>query len=236
MQSLVGEKFSGLFISTLYFIIPILLFSRKSVFHFLFRFKKTIIFSSFIVFLLILSSYASIRSAGTSDALDALSTRILLQGQMWWAVDSVSDLGNLKNLAIIIHHYFGFGTEYEGQGMYYLMQQISPPEVFERYKNAGITFTMASPVNNIYFFGYYLSVIPVSIIGIFCGLSFWMLYRSFVVKDYILLFVAMKFYFMMFRVATMGDTGYLYSYKTVVYLLVIIFYCLMSGFKKRTFQ
>lgn len=229
-QVLVGEKFSGLFISLLLFCIPVFVATGANLAALAYRYKKILIIIAFAFPILILTSYTAI--SGSSSAVTAMSIRLLLQGQMWWGVDSISSIYETRSLDIIVSKYLGYGSEYVNQGMYFLMEKISPSSVFEQYSEAGVTFTMAAPVNNIYFFGFALSILPTVFIGMLSGVAFWFLYRTIVIQDYLLLLISMKFYFLTIRVATMGDVGYLFSLKTVAYLFIIVLYILMSKFKK----
>ncbi|WP_337049721.1 DUF6418 domain-containing protein [Serratia fonticola] len=229
-QVLVGEKFSGLFISLLLFCIPIFVATGANLAVLAYRYKKALLIVAFVFPILILTSYTAI--SGGASALTAMSIRLLLQGQMWWGVDSISSIYEPQSLDIIVSKYLGYGSEYVNQGMYFLMEKISPSSVFEQYSEAGVTFTMAAPVNNIYFFGFALSILPTVFIGMLSGVAFWFLYRTIVIQDYLLLLISMKFYFLTIRVATMGDVGYLFSLKTIAYLFIIVLYILMSKFKK----
>ncbi|WP_152529924.1 DUF6418 domain-containing protein [Serratia fonticola] len=231
-QFIVGEKFTGLYLSLIFFFIPIVLIngtnlwdkltSKKIIFSFLAA-AALLIFSAFI-------SYASLSSG--VDATAKLVDRVVLQAQMWWAVDFFSP-GHVATFDNIISHFFGFGVKENEMGIRYLMKMISPGDVYTIFMNRGITFTNGSPANLIFFFGYPLCLIPAAFLGVILGLTFRVLYEAIRSTDLILSVVAIKLFYVMIRVITMGDVDQLFDIKTILCIIIFICYSLLSALIER---
>ena len=224
-QVLVGEKLTGLYISVIFFVIPVVVNNRISVLRFLFHPKSLMIISMGMIalFLIVLASYNSLAGRGTG--LDLFLNRLVLQSQMWWAVDNISNQ-NL-NINEAISHMLGFMSSSDvDTGIYYLMSKIADPVTFYWFYDKGITFTMASPVNFLYFFGPYWSYLFIVPLGVLLGFSIHMLLRSIELMDLVLLFFTLKLFYIMIRVVTMGEVHLIFDYKFAIILLVLLFYML----------
>lgn len=219
-QYLVGEKATGLYASLLMFIIP--LFISRRIYLGSVIFKPLFIATSLIViallFFAIYLSYAAM--GGESNAISMLLNRLVLQAQMWWTVDSISNSGvpftELKNAI------FGGG---EGiSGIQYLMREVADPVTFSWFEDKGVNWTMASPANLTYLFGYGVAFIPAATIGILFGVSSHIVVRAIECRDVILIFLSIKLYNAVWQAATMGNIDSLFSLKVYFVLLVAIFY------------
>lgn len=226
-QFLVGEKFTGLYISTLLFMIPVFIYRRYDIWSVIKspRFVAIAVTFSSILVVTALLSYVAI--AGSDSAVSLLAGRVVLQAQMWWAVDNYSS-GYPVSFNEIWQSFLGFGANEEQSGIRYLMGIIAPAYVYQWFLERGITFTMGSPVNLIYFFGYPLAVIPAAALGAVLAFSFKMLRDSIVVRDVILTFLAVKFFYTMIRAITMGDVFQLTTPKIMVYVVAFIGYSILS--------
>ncbi|PWW11551.1 DUF6418 domain-containing protein [Mangrovibacter plantisponsor] len=226
-QYIVGEKFTGLFLSLVFFITPIVLINNINIGKKIFNIKAFLIIS--ILFsLLIYSAYLSYYSiSGSSDAFNRLLNRVVLQAQMWWAVDWHSS-GNMVSSTDILVHLFGFGASDESKGIRYLMSIIAPSDVFSIFMMRGVTFTMGGPVNLIYFFGFPLSIIAGVALGSYSGLIMRIIVDSIKTGDLILSLISIKLLYVLVRVITMGDFYQLFEIKTILCVIIFIIYSLMS--------
>lgn len=232
-QVLVGEKLTGLYISVIFFLIPVVINRNISIIRLLLHPKSILISCVGIVsvFFIILASYNSL--AGKGEGLALFLNRLVLQSQMWWAVDNIS--GQSINLNEILVHMLGFSASSdEDTGIYYLMSRIADPATFYWFYDKGITFTMASPVNYIYFFGSfwcYIAILPLSLI---LGFTIHILVKSIELNDLILIFFALKLFYILIRVVTMGEVHLIFDYKFLIILALLLFYMLQV--RRRNFS
>jgi len=228
-QLLVGEKFTGIFQGFIFFLLPIFLIRGYNFYKAIFNFKSILIAAVVFGLLmgLVLKSYLSINGQ-SGAALLSLATRLSAQSQMWWAIDQLSTTG-FNYSTNLITDYAGIGVDTNETGIFYLMSLIMPQHLFTVYKDAKIALTMAYPVTNIYFFGQYLSILPTVIIGAVCGFAFWFLCYSIKIKDYILIFLSFKIYYITIQILLMGGVYLLFSEK---FYLTIIFSLIYASFSK----
>jgi hypothetical protein len=227
-QFIVGEKFTGLYLSLIFFFMPILIIRRIDLWSKITS-KGVILSSVIIATLLAFSAFVSYASiTGSVDATAKLIDRVVLQAQMWWALDYFST-DKVASFSDIITHFVGFGGKESEIGISYLMKMISPSNVYGAFMDKGITFTMGSPANLIYFFSFPLCLIPAGLLGSILGLSLRMLYESIQSADLILSVVAIKIFYVMIRVITMGDIDQLFDIKTILCIIIFILYSLFSA-------
>lgn len=226
-QYFTGEKFTGLFLSTIFFFVPLVVVRQINLWRILFN-PKTIAMMLIGSGLLMITAFLSYLAISGSDASERLLNRFVLQAQMWWAVDYYSS-GGFSGLDNILTHMLGFGAENNYQGIKYLMSIVAPADVYNIFMDRGITFTMAGPVNLIYFFGFPLCLLPAIIIGWITGLSFRVVIESIKVGDMILCLLSIKLYYVMIRVLTMADVHQLFEMKTIACIFVFISYCIVSA-------
>ncbi|HAS1239162.1 TPA: hypothetical protein I3998_003144 [Enterobacter cloacae] len=224
-QVLVGEKLTGLYISVIFFVIPIVVNRNLSVLRLLLHPKSILIIcvGCVLLFFIILASYNSL--AGKGSGLDLFLNRLVLQSQMWWAVDNISN--QQISLSNVLTHMLGFSSSSdEDTGIYYLMSRIADPATFYWFYDKGITFTMASPVNFIYFFGPYWCYIAILPLAAILGFTIHVLVKSIELNDIILIFFTLKLFYIIIRVVTMGEVHLIFGYKFVIILLLLLFYML----------
>lgn len=228
-QVLVGEKFTGVFSAIVFFITPYFVIHSQ-------KFKilsaKNIFISVVVIIVfsaIIYSSYAAI--VGKGNAAESFVSRIILQSQMWWTVDNISD--GMKPFSEIMYSFFGTAEEERYKGIFYLMSHITSPAVFEGYYNKGINFTMASPVNLIYFFGYALSILIAIPIGFFCGVMYGMFRIAVMNYDYWIILLFIKIHYTIVRILTMGEMYAFTDVKFMMLCLVAVLYSLFVCLMKR---
>lgn len=228
-QILVGEKFTGVFSAIVFFNTPYFIIhsSKFNVFS-----TKNIVITLVITFIFsiaIYNSYAAI--VGQKNATESFLSRIILQSQMWWAVDNIS--GEIKDYSELIRSFFGTASEDRYRGIFYLMSQITPPNIFEGYYEKGINFTMASPVNFIYFFGYPLSLLVALPVGFICGVLYGMFRIAVMNYDYWIILLFIKIHYTIVRILTMGETYALTDPKFIILCFIALVYTLFVCLMKR---
>lgn len=229
-QMLVGEKFTGIFSSLVFFITP----------YFIIHFYKFKIFSLKNIFvalialllfsIVIYASYAAI--VGQGNAMASFISRIILQSQMWWSVDHVSV--GVKSISEIFQSFLGLSDNDGQKGIFYLMSKITSSAIFEGYFDKRINFTMASPVNFIYFFGYALSLFIVIPVGIVCGIMYG-IFRMIVLNyDFWIVLVFIKIHYTIVRIFTMGEMYAFTDLKFILLCIIALMYAiLICCLKKR---
>lgn len=224
-QILVGEKLTGLYISVIFFLIPVVINRNISMIKLLLHPKSIflICIGGVILFFIILASYNSL--AGKGDGLDLFLNRLVLQSQMWWAVDNISN--QHIHLADVLTHMLGFSAySDEDTGIYYLMSRIADPITFYWFYDKGITFTMASPVNFIYYFGPYWCYAAILPLAAILGFAIHVLVKSIELNDLILMFFTLKLFYILIRVVTMGEVHLIFDYKFLIIMMMLVFYML----------
>jgi hypothetical protein len=227
MQFIGGEKFTGPSLSILFFMIPIMYYSRNDLITMLFK-PKIFIFVLIVLIIFILSTYLSYAAiyGNPSDGIRYLLERIALQAQVWWAIDSVTDTVNPDlSLMWLLRNAFGVGSNDNIYGMYYLMQQITPPDVFSRFLENGVRFTMGAPANYNFFFGSALGPIVAIIFGFVAGFGTWLMRNAIIMRDLLFAFIVIKYYYFIIQISIMSDWYYFFSAKFTIFTIFIIFYC-----------
>lgn len=214
-----GEKFSGLLILFFFYLLPFFCMSNR-------RLSTGFVVLASVVFLalagMILLNYYLIYG---SAFLDIFEARIVLQGQMLFALDAISSTGVTGGNSSLR----GFwGTDEGEEGIRYLMYQIAPLEVVDRYLEGGATFTSPFPANLNYFFGMYSSPIVVSIFSILVGTCGGVLYVALRGRAFLLSLVSLKAFFYIYLAVVMGETQALLDWKMAVYVAAVLFLVLIS--------
>lgn len=231
MQFIGGEKFTGPSLSILFFLIPVLYSLKQNIISVFLR-PQFFLLTLIVIAIFVLSTYLSYAAiyGNPSEGLRYLLERIALQAQVWWAVDSVSDTINPQlNLSWLLKNGFGVGLS-EGNmifGMYYLMQQITPSDVFSRFVENGVRFTMGAPVNYNYFFGTVLGPFAAILFGFVAGFGAWLMRNAIVMKDLFFAFIVVKYYYYIIQICIMSDWYYFFTAKFAIFTLFIVFYSLV---------
>lgn len=231
MQFIGGEKFTGPSLSILFFLIPILFYLQKDLISVISR-PKIMITILVVLSVFMFSSYLSYSAiyGDSAQGIRYLVERVALQAQVWWAVDSASEIINPQlSLAWLLRYGFGLGLN-EGNvnfGMYFLMQKITPSDVFLRFVDNGIRFTMGAPVNYNYFFGNVLGPIVAIFFGFWAGFGTWLLRNAILMKDLFYGFIVLKYYYFILQICIMSDWYYFLTAKFIVFTIFIAFYSLV---------
>ncbi len=236
IQFLGGEKFTGPFLSILFFFTPYLVMSKRNLLIRILTPRNLIILSlvffsfTYIIYLSYLAIYGN-NIAATKSFVE----RIALQSQVWWALDQHSELLN-SDLSFdwLATNFFGFGkdSEHDVFGMYYIMKVIAPDDVFQRFFSNSVRFTMGTPVNYNFFFGYLLAPVICIFGGLLMGFSAWVLRVAIDLNDLFYSFIAIKFYYLVILISTMSDVQYLISLKFNLFIVFIVVYgVLLQGIK-----
>ncbi len=228
-QVMVGEKFTGIFSSIVYFVTPYLIVHYRNIKLLSFKNVMVLCVITFVFLIVIYSSYAAI--VGERNAADSFISRIILQSQMWWTVDIIST-DSVKPYSEIVRSFFGIAEDDRYRGIFYLMSHVTPASVFEGFYDKKINFTMASLVNIIYFFGYDLSLLVAVPIGIFCGVMYGVFRIVVINYDYWIIIVFIKIHYTIVRVLTMGEmyafTDAKFMSLCIISLVYALFICLMK--------
>ncbi|AYH32752.1 DUF6418 domain-containing protein [Pectobacterium parmentieri] len=228
-----GDKFTGIFNSIVLFFIPVFILSKKILSEIIFDKKFMMLVGSLFFSLLVVTyfSYLFIYSGDGGKAIEMISVRLFLQAQMWWALDSVSNLFS-KDINIIWQNFFGFFNEPEQSGIYFLMKQVAPVNVFYTMFEEGVAFTMAYPSNLIYFFGISFSPLAALGCGIIIGVILSILYRTVVGGSAILLPMVTVLYYSVVQAFLMGNTSHFASVRFLLAFSLVLFFILISNSTK----
>lgn len=226
-QILVGDKFTGLYLSVIFFLIPVVLLDNINLWKKIFS-AKMMLYAALFLGILVTSSLVSYYAISHGfEAEDKFMNRVYLQAQMWWSVDYHST-GNVASLDSIIKHFFGFGADEKDTGIRYLMGIIASAKIYEIFMFRGVTFTMGSPVNFIYFFGFPLSILVSCFFGMILGSFFRVITESIKSKDVILAVLSVKLYYISISIFSMGDVNMLFDIKTIACFVIFLCYSLLS--------
>lgn len=225
-QFMMGEKFTGIIFGIVFFFGPFLIINKVRVSSLFSSFRFYILSGlfSFLVILFLFFSYSSIYG----DFLFAFMDRVALQAQMWWSIPNLasSDFSLLKN-------FFGIGsTSVTDQGIYFLMEKITPQDVFERYLERGVTFTMPFPSNFLYFFGFLGSFFPLLFSAFFVALINYVFVSAIRSKDFFLLVLSVKAYYLVMRAVLMADISLFFDYKVLLVFVALFLYFLFFHFSR----
>lgn len=222
-QYLVGEKATGMYSSFIMFIIPVFILKGIYMGDVILKPKVLLIGASLVAVIIVavLLSYAAM--GGRGEASEMLMNRVVLQSQMWWTVDQRAS-GGMQSIDSILTNMLGFGADKFETGIFYLMGSVSSSKTYLWFVDNGVNWTMASPVNLIYFFGFPLAAVPAAIVGAIFGFMAQVLYKAIICRDIILVFLAVKLYNAAWQVMTMGNGYSLFSPQVALAVLGIIIY------------
>ncbi|WP_155242715.1 DUF6418 domain-containing protein [Pectobacterium atrosepticum] len=228
-----GDKFTGIFNAVILFFIPIFILSEKKLGDILFN-KKFITIISFFIFSLMLLTYFSylfIYSGDSAKAIEMIAVRLFLQAQMWWAVDSVSNI-NPKDITVILQGFIGIFSDSDSSGIYFLMRQVAPASVFYTMLDEGVAFTMAYPPNLTYFFGSFFSIFFAIVCGVIMGGGLSILHKTIISGSAILLPMSTALYYGLVQAFLMGNISHLMSIRFLLALFVILIFTFISNSSK----
>lgn len=220
-----GERATGIFKALFFFSVPVLI---KNINYLkFFTFKKIVFFLLFLVtmFFILTMSYGELVSQ--EDAISKIEDRVVLQAQMWWALDLISSF-EPQNIKLILDKYFGFGGYARDIGTYFLMDLVADKELVDYRFETGATFTASGFFNNIFFFGYIVGTIVNFFWGFLLGLvsSFWI--KSISTINMVASFIAFKLYFKLLVIILDANTPNLFTIGTPVFFIICILFLKFS--------
>lgn len=227
---LVGDKFTSLINSSIFFLMPILLLSKRNLFEHL-SFKNILVIIACVIlvlFIAFLSYYAMYKDIGL--AMQSLITRISLQAQMWWAIDNISTTTS-KSFIQIYNHFLGFSSSLGDNGIYYLMKLVTPDFLYDSMISNGVTFTMAYPVNLLYFFGYLLAPIVSTVAGLGLGVFLGIISKAIKGSGFVVLIVSAFIIAVLMQILFMGRNYFVTSIRFIFSVTILFLFLLLSRIK-----
>lgn len=218
---LYGEKFTGVFLTLLYFFIglfgSLVLYKKINIIN-----TKTILFVillSLLLYGLIFYQYKYIHQLPGS-IFSFIESRVLnLQGEVWWAIDAGDPKGN--GLAYL--YSYNDNCRLTG-GLYSLMYQIAPSSLVDSYCERGITFTMGYPAILIssvgYFNGYVFNLLFAALVGV----TLFLVKKSIEFSNIISLFLSAKVLLIETHAFNMGNIYNVLDAKFLIYFLLLLFF------------
>lgn len=226
-----GNKFSGLLMATYLFLLPsVVLFAGKfTIRRGLFRFAKGVcllLTLCVISFCLINYHYSHFYGAG-ADPIEALMRRVPLQGHVWWGVDEYIARGTnmMGELDITRAIHSGFQVNHDISrevGLGLLMTLVSPSILLENYFENGVRFTCGYPAIGLYYFGYFGLVLCQIVLGMLLSLFLWYWMRAIRAGHILRCFICVRLFLLLGSVLVMGDLYMLFSYKLLIYVVVLL--------------
>lgn len=227
---LYGEKFTGIFLTLMYFFIGYL-FSYQVVGvnkFYIFKFKVILLSLLFLLLMLMIVYYQYKYIHHVSGSIpDYILARIFsMQAQVWWAIDNeVFNYGNVVNIDSML--YKSNCGDYTG--LYYLMSVIASEDIVNSYCQRGVSFTMGYPAILIYNFGYLYALVINAILGVFVGMTFCFIIPALKSNNVISIFLCFKIIIIETHAFNMGDLNNVFEVKFIIYILLVFFLNLFHG-------
>lgn len=217
----IGERATGIFKALFFFSVPVLIYNIHLLKFSIFKYVLFLATFFFAMFFILTMSYGE--SVSREDAVSKIETRIILQSQMWWALDLISSF-ELQNINLIFDKYLGFFGNLRDVGTYFLMDLVATKELVDYRFETGATFTSSGFMNNVFFFGYLAGSIVNFFWGLLIGLvgSYWV--KSISTINIIASFIAFKLYFKLLVIILDGHTPNLFSIGTPVFFICCILF------------
>lgn len=211
---LTGEKFSLIFLSFMFYLMPKFAIDNLTI-----RLKHLLYFAMllFLFFLLIIANYYII-----SGSVAMLAPRLLLQGQMPYALDGIAS--GFQSLQTITCGLADLCVAQSESGIYYLMYLIAPFEIVNRMQESGVTFTAPFPGNISYFFGRFAAPFFIIPFALLAGFFSALLVRSIQSINWLAVPPALVGYHIVFLAVTMGKTDKLLSPPMLLCTSMILLY------------
>ncbi|HEX4500172.1 MAG TPA: DUF6418 domain-containing protein [Scandinavium sp.] len=218
---LYGEKFTGVFLTLLYFFIglfgALVVYKKINIIN-----SRTIIFIfvfSVLLYGLIYYQYKYIHQLPGS-IFSFIESRILnLQGEVWWAIDG----GGSTESGLSYLYAYSDNCKITG-GLYSLMYQIAPSSLVDSYCERGITFTMGYPAILISSVGYISGYIFNILFGFLVGITLFLIKKSIEHANIISLFLSAKVLLIETHALNMGNIYNIIDFKFLIYFLLLLFF------------
>lgn len=175
-------------------------------------------------------------SAQGYAAIEKIGVRLLLQGQMWYAVDSSADVWQGEaargQFSTVAGHFLSWAApdDVASSGLRQVMNAFGVPELMDQYDENNVTFTMGQMAVPVYWFGYAGGALFVFFTGAFFGAITRMVLRVVVAGGAISVFLAAKLFSNMLFGLQQGEYWYLFGSRT---LLVAALVFLLSRLPKK---
>lgn len=218
---LYGEKFTGVFLTLLYFFIGLLgslvLYKKIKIIN-----TKTVMFVVLLMLILyglIYYQYKYIHQLPGS-IFSFIESRVLnLQGEVWWAIDELNPAGKgISNL-----YSYNENCKLTG-GLYSLMYQIAPASLVDSYCERGITFTMGYPAILISSVGYFSGYLYNLLFAALVGITLFLIKKAIEYPNIISLFLSAKVMLIETHAFNMGNIYNVLDAKFLIYFLLLIFF------------
>ena len=214
---LLGQKFTVLFLliyyafySKLYIQLNPMKIKLKYVLMFLFLIGSFVILSLF-------HYEKEAALVGDNPFLVLVDRLFVLQGQMWWA-----SVNYVQNIGIDIEKMF----IYKEDGIQILMQLFAPDDIYLRYTESGVRFTMGYP-GIIYISLEYWGVLYQTLQGfIFAMLTYMVFYLS--RQVFVEAFLTIKIFFIYSTYLLMGNISDIISWKFLLWVYLLSFWILIK--------
>lgn len=222
---LYGEKFTGIYLTLMYFIIGYMIsyyiINKKG--------RKLVtpgvviltLLLGVLLFSLVYYQYKYIHNVG-DDVVGYILARVFsLQGEVWWGIDHYYFTGALSpKFKYLVNE--GFTCENYG-GLYYLMREIAPWSLVSSYCDRGVTFTMGFPAIGVATIGYLNTIIFCAFAGVLLAITSTLVMFSVQNKNYIAMFLAFKVVLIQTHAFGMGNVYNIFDIKFAVYLILLYF-------------
>ena len=212
-----GEKFSGIVILLFLFGIPFFALPGKRL--------SLPMFGLIAIFLLGSVGVVLLNYYLVYGHVDLFVSRLALQGQMNYAIDSLVAAPSLHG---IMASFIGLGSEQGERGIAYLMYQIADSSRVDWMLQHNARFTAPFPANLTLFFGSFLAPMVVLMFSFVAGFTAALLRSAVRDGNLILSVVALKLFLMGYVAITMGDVYLFFEWKAfLLYFLVFCYFLVM---------
>lgn len=218
-----GSRFTGIMQSLVYFFIPILVLSKSFKIH-----NPKFVISFSVVFIILLTIvFNSFEAKSSQEKQNNLVLRIVLQGQMWWALDRKSNFYP-KEVDEILDSYIGLAKDPREKSYNYLMYLVAPATLVNQKIETDSRFTMSGFFNNYYFFGYFVGSFINFIFAIFFGFLVYFLYLAIYSNNVIFLLFIFKLFTKVEAILYTGNVDDFFSLNFIVFAIGILFFLTLS--------
>lgn len=224
-----GDKFTPFMTYLIWFIVVMYITKRlnRDVLK-----KISILFIMFIfmISILVVYHYSELLGNTTIPVFELVLERIAAQGQVWWGVDKVVDIGLYPNAIDDFFRevslFFSSVDLYDKDavGMYRVMNVISTNDRVTKYLFSGIRFTEGWPAVGLWYFGYIGLVFVQFIAGVIYGIWGRYMYRSICHSDFIMCILLMKVGQNITEAFVMGNLYVLFGFSTLLCICLIFLY------------
>ncbi|HBM1984865.1 TPA: hypothetical protein LUK71_002751, partial [Acinetobacter baumannii] len=219
-----GVRFTGIITTLFLFFTPLIVLNKDSV---KLLNKKVIVGLGFIFTFVVVGIFLGFQSLDDISTSERFFTRVSLQPQMWWIIDINSSVFP-RDIYTTLVHYFGFGADSKSVGPYFFMYQFAPTYIAESLFETGSTFTSIGIFNHVYFFGYFFGGLLNFIYGFVLAIFTWLFVSSIKSNNLIVVLLLFRLMYTM-QIIIVSATNYqLFTFKYLLFLLIILFLIVLS--------